>query len=896
MQKSSAFPRLIAPDTAQVILCLLLIAAFGLRVWNLNTPSIWHDEGWSIRAIRDPIDGADDKTPMAYYSLLHLLWQVAGETPLALRYGSVLLDMVTLVLAVRLVREWASWDAAILTAVLLGVSPLLWAYAREIRAYAAVPTLTLVLLWGADRLLAEHKNAPWWVWIGLWGVELALLYTHNLSVPVVAWLNLVLGGVWLWQRRWRLLGIWIASQTALLIMYLPWVLDQPVSGTPINSRPEPGLALAWDIWRGYSAPLPTLVGAKNVLDIGSLIFAVVAILCLAAAIMWRWDRRALLLLSQALLLPALVTVELIVASIDFHPRYFIVSIPATLMLIALSIDSLPEPDYRRIAIPAAMALATGVGMASIVILLDDPKYQHDDFRAVSEYYAHLPEEAIILIPYDWEPAIEVYYADKLGIRAEILGIDLHSSAEEAIAQINAAAAQRDGPVQIEIMTWYQLPADLRGMYPCLLESAGRRTDDPVFTVQGITTSRYEIERPLALVDIPSKTADYGTIRLTGAALGGQQSLCMQTHWELPQPTQENWRVSGRVLTLDPPGWIIARSDTDIRSDDQTPTSMWESGGQGVGYSLLQFPPGAPPVDYTIQMVVFSNAQMRGLDHLVNGVPSGKMLALTSFRSQGPIDDVVNWASMGTVSTDPMIELVGINTEAKTLNTGQELRITLHWRAQEGCCTAEPWTNATLALRGEDWAITEPVRVFSTYSQDWHTLRIPAEANGPAELVVESGVESITLTTYTIEQTDRLFAPPAFDITMRTDFSGLALLEGFSVAETTISPDEVLDLTLVWHVTHTPNISYQVFTHLLDPENHVIAQHDSYPVNESRFTTSWVPDEYIVDPHALEFDPEFVEYRGPARLEVGFYDADTGDRVRVANGADHVILPIEITVQ
>jgi hypothetical protein len=95
MQKSSVFPRLIAPDTALVILCLLLIAAFGLRVWNLNAPSIWHDEGWSIRAIRDPIGGADDKTPLAYYSLIHLLWNVAGESPFALRYGSTLLDMIT---------------------------------------------------------------------------------------------------------------------------------------------------------------------------------------------------------------------------------------------------------------------------------------------------------------------------------------------------------------------------------------------------------------------------------------------------------------------------------------------------------------------------------------------------------------------------------------------------------------------------------------------------------------------------------------------------------------------------------------------------------------------------------------------------------------------------------
>jgi hypothetical protein len=58
----------------------------------------------------------------------------------------------------------------------------------------------------------------------------------------------------------------------------------------------------------------------------------------------------------------------------------------------------------------------------------------------------------------------------------------------------------------------------------------------------------------------------------------------------------------------------------------------------------------------------------------------------------------------------------------------------------------------------------------------------------------------------------------------------------------------------------------------------------------------VPGEYVVDIHALSFIPERKDYRGPASLEVGFYDPETGDRVRVTNGADHVILPVEVLVQ
>jgi hypothetical protein len=492
----------------------------------------------------------------------------------------------------------------------------------------------------------------------------------------------------------------------------------------------------------------------------------------------------------------------------------------------------------------------------------------------------------------------VYYQDKIDIRAEILGIDLHSSAETAIQQINAALAERKGPTRVELLTWFQLPADLRGMYPCLLEAAGRRADVPGFAAQGINSTGYIVERPLAFADIGNDAVDYGQIRLLDAQLTGQHALCLRTQWALTQPTGDDWRVSGRLLTTTPPGWVIASSNTDIRADDQTPTSMWDAGDRGEGFSLLRFPDGSPPGAYDIQLVVFSERQRRGLDRLVNDIPSGALLTLTTIQSVGTTSagPAATRFEPVMVAVNPAVKLVGHDARsAAPLNAGQELRITLQWRAD--CCDEQPWTGATLALRGDDWNITQPVTAYGTYSLDWHTLRIPAEAQGTAWLVIEAdNIEPVTLTTYTIQHTTRLFAPPTFDIPMRAAFDELAILEGFSVAQPAITTDETLDLTLVWQVIRTPSTSYRVFTHLLDADGRVIAQRDGIPVNNERPTTGWVKDEYIVDLYALEFDPERKDYRGPARLEVGFYDPDTNSRVSAANGADHVILPIEITVE
>ena len=410
-----------------------------------------------------------------------------------------------------------------------------------------------------------------------------------------------------------------------------------------------------------------------------------------------------------------------------------------------------------------------------------------------------------------------------------------------------------------------------------------------YVVQGIATTGYLIERPLALVDVPDTPIDYGQVVLADAALSGQQAVCLRSTWQLRQPSHHNWRVAGRLLTTDPPGWIIARSDTDIRSDDQLPTSQWNRGDQGDGFSLLRFPDGTPPGDYTVQLGVYSRALPDGLDRLVNGIPAGRAVSLATVQPAGTMDTPIRGEAFTSVriSADPVVELTGHDAKPSALNPGQELRITLHWHVAGDCCRAEPWTGAALTLRGADWNVSQPVTAYATYSLDWHSLIVPAEASGEAELIWKSGkTEPVTLATYTIEKTDRLFSPPAFDVPVQTTFTGLAVLEGFSVGQTVISPDDKLDLTLVWRALRTPETSYRVFTHLLDADGKVIAQQDGFPVNSTRLTTSWVPDEYIVDPYTLEFLPEGRSYRGPAHLEVGFYDPDTGQRVLAAGGADH----------
>ena len=137
---------------------------------------------------------------------------------------------------------------------MVAVSPLLWDYSQEVRAYIAVPLLAILLLYGADRLLHHHPRQRDWALVFL--TELVALYTHNLAVPLVIWLNVTLILFWLFRRDGRHLTLWIVSQVALGLLYLPWVLSQTPSGTPLNTPPTVGLGLLRDIWYSYFLPVP----------------------------------------------------------------------------------------------------------------------------------------------------------------------------------------------------------------------------------------------------------------------------------------------------------------------------------------------------------------------------------------------------------------------------------------------------------------------------------------------------------------------------------------------------------------------------------------------------------------------------------------------------------------
>jgi hypothetical protein len=125
------------------------------------------------------------------------------------------------------------------------------------------------------------------------------------------------------------------------------------------------------------------------------------------------------------------------------------------------------------------------------------------------------------------------------------------------------------------------------------------------------------------------------------------------------------------------------------------------------------------------------------------------------------------------------------------------------------------------------------------------------------------------------------------------FGDFAELVSFSLPATEFRSAQPVQLTLSWRgLGGVSPVNYTVFTHLLAEDGHLIAQHDGFPADGARPTTSWTAGEVIIDPHLMVFQD--TAYTGPARILVGLYSPTDG-RVPTQTGADHIALPTTITI-
>lgn len=204
------------------------------------------------------------------------------------------------------------------------------------------------------------------------------------------------------------------------------------------------------------------------------------------------------------------------------------------------------------------------------------------------------------------------------------------------------------------------------------------------------------------------------------------------------------------------------------------------------------------------------------------------------------------------------------------------------------------TMQVLTVPKDFWARPSDERNLRQFSQDYDRLWfIPAPPDQwdpdqfvetflshHTERVAEIPIDIFRLQLY---WTPRKFLPQMTRVDARI---GAAKLVGYRVQGT-----RDLHLALYWQTDAHIEKSWTVFTHVVDADGRVIAQHDGVPSFGRYPTTAWQPGELIVDVHTIQVDA----LPGKYALVVGMYDTESHIRapafdasgVRVPN--DQILL-------
>jgi mannosyltransferase len=210
-------------------LLFTLLGAALLRLHNLTSISLWHDEAFSVTLIRyhwvemfHRIAG--DVHPPLYYILLKIWVFFLGDSLLVLRGLSLVLGVATVWATYLFVKEAFKNDRmALSAAVLIAVNPFQIKYVTEARMYTL--GTFLILIGGYFMLKALKHKHVWRSWILTAIFASAALYTHYfLMFSVFAGFIYIL--LYLYkQHRFNLkeFRYGITATFVALLLFLPWL-------------------------------------------------------------------------------------------------------------------------------------------------------------------------------------------------------------------------------------------------------------------------------------------------------------------------------------------------------------------------------------------------------------------------------------------------------------------------------------------------------------------------------------------------------------------------------------------------------------------------------------------------------------------------------------------------
>ena len=880
---------------------LAVLLAFLLRLTGLTAQSLWYDEGFSVHLASQSwgqILTGELNLPPLYHVLLGVWIRIVGRSEFVVRYLSVCAGLLIVALGGAFGTLTLGRRAGALTALMLAVSPIEIWYAQETRMYAMLGALSLgssvVLL----RLMRGEERRG--LWLAYMLANMAAVYTHYYAALVVA-----AQGVWvvarlLAARDARLLRHWALAQIGLGAALVPWLPVFWAQWQAAQTTYWPG-RLGLDFVARETAlgvvggSLTIAASAARPLALGT---AGLAGLGLVAGLTERRTRWGTALLAIYCLIPFALFFWLIHTRPKFSPRYLLPVVPGVLALAAGGVVTLWPRKAERWHhwLRLGLAFAVGGGLTilstySATNALRDPAYGRDDLRGAARFLARAvaADEAIILLSGHMEPAFTYYYPGRncYPIPARYTpspSVD-DIVTPDVLEDLNRIMEGRRG---VWLLLWQDEVVDPNGVVLTLLDLS--TTQVPVAaSFRGLELRHYTFPPGTRLHretwgSLPlNVTVGQGDLALIRCDLptaptpsGGVATLVF--YWQALRPISHDYRVSLRVV--DELNQERARHDGRLASY-MYPTDRWRPGVLVMGRHEISLPPGLPPGTYAIEARIY-----RAGNGAAQVIPVGQFEVGRALQQPDLADLGIPHAFVASFGE---LQLVGYDISPREGSPGQPVYLTLFWRA---VLRPTQRYRVALFLGGRPWetlplpaSVTgmEPGDIFRVQ----YPLRVARDApDGSWQLLLrlqsEGGrlsTDEVALTQFVVHDGTRVFQVPAtIQNPMRMNLGDKVTFLGYDIESGSIRPGEVLHLTLYWQAVQAMDVSYTVFTHVLDSQEKIWGQVDSIPRRQARPTNGWLPGEVLVDPYDVLVKADAPP--GQYLIEIGMYDGATGARLPV----------------
>lgn len=471
---------------------------------------------------------------------------------------------------------------------------------------------------------------------------------------------------------------------------------------------------------------------------------------------------------------------------------------------------------------------------------------------------------------------------------------------------------------------YLYHADPKGVLAFLLTKYGEQIDRQQFEAFDVASYRLPPAPHFAVARSfePLNVAFDNQIALKGVSYGGASQSAtgtpadVETHmlpsgkqawvalqWQALTTPSGDYKAS--VYLADGRARMLAQMDKVMLSNDLRMTSEWQIGQTELDYYNLASPPATPPGEYRIELAVYDSETMNRLPVLnEQGKMSGQSFRLGTIQVVEPFvpPEVEPQVEIAQGDLAPGIRLLGYDPPLREVQPGSTMRVALYWEALRD---VENDYMLAVELRdqwGEVLAAQMDRPVDGNYPttqwdegeilRDWHDVVLPPDTpHGTHEAFVKvlAGdllLGEVSLGMIEVQGRPRSFTVPEIERPLQLTIGERISLLGYDLSSEQVAPGGQLSLTLYWQATGELEVSYTVFTHLLDEKSQIRAQKDSIPGRGSLPTTSWMEDEVITDIYDLVVDADAPP--GEYMLEIGMYDALTGQRLPINDDRGELI--------